>query len=172
TKKLDTAPILRAEELFVSYAGNTVLAIDNMSVQKGEILGVVGANGAGKSTLANSLVGWSRGNPEVGGRVYLNEEAIHQLPTHQRVRKGLLLVPEGKLIFHHKTVAENLTISFAVHQTGTRKVYTREEVYRLFPRLQERASHFGSQLSGGERQMLGIGRALMLGPEVLILDEP
>lgn len=168
----NNSAVLMAKDLHVSYAGNTVLSVDELSINKGEIVGVVGANGAGKSTLANSLLGWSRGNPSVKGSVFLGGESIDNLATHQRVQRGLLLVPEGKLIFNHKTVAENLTTSFDVKPTPGRNLYTRAEIYSLFPRLEERAGHYGSQLSGGERQMLGIGRALMLGPEVLILDEP
>lgn len=164
--------VLQANDLVVSYAGNTVLSINNLSIKKGEVIGVVGANGAGKSTLANALAGWSRGSPKVNGDIYLHGTPIHSWHTHDRVRAGLLLVPEGKLIFNQMSVKENLTTSFTPDTTDNRKIYSRDEVYHLFPRLRERENHFGSQLSGGERQMLGIGRALMLGPQLLVLDEP
>lgn len=168
----ETTNVLRARNLSVSYAGNTAVHLDELNINKGEIVGVIGANGAGKSTLANALAGWSRGDPRAKGEIHLHGTAIHTWQTHQRIREGLLLVPEGKLIFNQMTVEENLTTSFQPQEAPDRKIYSREEVYRLFPRLEERQHHLGSQLSGGERQMLGIGRALMLGPRLLILDEP
>lgn len=168
----DSPVVIRARGLTVSYAGNTAVQINKLSIRKGEIVGVIGANGAGKSTLANALAGWSRGEPKATGEIFLHDAAIHTWPTHQRIREGLLLVPEGKLIFNQMTVHENLTTTFTPESAPDRKVYSREDVYRLFPRLQERQQHLGSQLSGGERQMLGIGRALMMGPRLLVLDEP
>jgi branched-chain amino acid transport system ATP-binding protein len=144
----------------VAYAGNTALSIDQIEVRRGEVLGVVGANGAGKSTLVNALAGWSRGSPRVSGQVMLDGVDLSTMPAHDRARAGLLLVPEGKLVFGEMTVDENL------------RFYDRAAVFELFPRLSERRNHLGSQLSGGERQMLGIGRALMLGPRALMLDEP
>ena len=168
--------VLQAEGLSVAYGGNTALSIDRIEVREGEVLGVVGANGAGKSTLVNAMVGWSRGTPRVSGRVMLDEIDLSRMPSHDRVRAGLLLVPEGKLVFGEMTVDDNLTTlgdaSAMSKGRGTRRVYDREAVFELFPRLRERRQHLGSQLSGGERQMLGIGRALMLGPRALMLDEP
>lgn len=164
--------VLTASNLRVAYAGNRAVDIDSLDVGRGEIVGVVGANGAGKSTLVNALAGWSRGTPRVSGDVMLDGKRIDAWPTHDRVRAGLLLVPEGRLVFGRMSVEENLSTAFAPDAAPDRHVYTRDEVYALFPRLKERADHFGTQLSGGERQMLGIGRALMMGPRVLLLDEP
>ena len=164
--------VLTASNLKVRYGGNTALELANLVVRQGEVLGVVGANGAGKSTLVNALAGWSRGNPRVIGEVALDGQPLGALESHQRARAGLLLVPEGKLVFGQMTVDENLSPIAAPVSVQGRRYYDRDAVFELFPRLAERRNHLGSQLSGGERQMLGIGRALMLGPRALMLDEP
>lgn len=164
--------ILETHDLDVAYGGNRALHVPHLSVGRGELVGVVGANGAGKSTLVNSILGWSRGRPRIAGRVMLQGEDISQLPSFARVRKGLLLIPEGKLIFGTMSVAENLASVSIGPVTEGRKAYSVDEIYDLFPRLKERRGHLGSQLSGGERQMLGIARALRLGPSALLLDEP
>jgi branched-chain amino acid transport system ATP-binding protein len=164
--------VLQADKLTVAYGGNTALSIEHLKVHEGEVLGVVGANGAGKSTLVNAIAGWSRGAPRVSGQVALDGQAVGALAAHDRARAGLLLVPEGKLVFGQMTVDENLSMLAGVQAHAGRRIYDREAVFELFPRLRERRRHLGSQLSGGERQMLGIGRALMLGPRALMLDEP
>jgi branched-chain amino acid transport system ATP-binding protein len=168
------AVVLAAEGLTVAYGGNTALRLDGLQVREGEVVGVVGANGAGKSTLVNAMAGWSRGSPRVTGNVALDGRDIGRLAAHDRARAGLLLVPEGKLVFAQMTVDENLSPPVRAEggEGRGRRRYTRDEVFALFPRLAERRTHLGSQLSGGERQMLGIGRALMLGPRALMLDEP
>ena len=164
--------VLGARRLQVDYAGNRAVDIESLAVSRGEIVGVVGANGAGKSTLVNALAGWSRGMPYVSGEVFLDGRRIDGWSTHDRVRAGLLLVPEGRLVFGRMSVEENLLAAFSSAAAPGRHVYTRDEVYELFPRLKERRLHLGAQLSGGERQMLGIGRALVMGPRALLLDEP
>ena len=164
--------VLELRGLQVSYAGNRALDLDSLAIAPGEIVGVVGANGAGKSTLVNAVVGWSRGTPRAIGEIKLGGQRLDRWSTHERIRAGLVLVPEGRLVFASMTVEENLSIAFAPAPAPGRRVYSREEIYELFPRLGERCRHLGAQLSGGERQMLGIGRALMMGPRVLLLDEP
>lgn len=166
------AEVLEVSGLRVAYGGNQALDLSRLSIRPGEVLGVVGANGAGKSTLVNAIAGWSRGAPKVSGSVRLDGREVGTLPPHERARSGLLLVPEGKLVFGEMSVDDNLDPPIAVGTPEGRHVYSRDEVFELFPRLRERRGHLGSQLSGGERQMLGIGRALMLGPRVLMLDEP
>ncbi len=167
-----TRVILDAKQIRVSYSGHQVLQIDNLAVAAGEIVGVVGANGAGKTTLVNSLLGWSRSRPAVSAEVTLDGSDVSRLSTHERVRLGLLLVPEPRLAFALMTVEENLTAAVVFRERGLRHFYTCEEVYEVFPQLRERRNHLGGQLSGGERQMLGIGRALVMGPRALLLDEP
>jgi branched-chain amino acid transport system ATP-binding protein len=162
-------PVLEAKNLVVAYGGNLALELPHLALRPGELVGVVGANGAGKSTLVNALLGWSRGAPRVSGSVRLAGEEIGGLPTHERVRRGLLLVPEGGPVFARLTVAENLA---AAEASAGRRGYSEDEVYDLFPRLRERLHHAGSALSGGERQMLAIARSLRLGPRALLLDEP
>lgn len=170
---MNTRPVLEATDLRVAYGGNIALDLPRISVRERELVGVVGANGAGKSTLVNALLGWSRGSPKVSGKVMLDGRDMSGLPPHERVRSGLLLIPEGKLVFTQMSVEENLAASVDVPAEGQgRRQYSVEEVYSLFPRLYERRHHLGSQLSGGERQMLGIARALRLGPRALLLDEP
>lgn len=164
--------VLEAHDLVVAYGGNQALHVPHLTVGRGELVGVVGANGAGKSTLVNSILGWSRGRPRITGKVTLEGEDISPLPSFARVRKGLLLIPEGKLIFGTMSVEENLASASIGAVPPGRKAYSVDEIYDLFPRLKERRGHLGSQLSGGERQMLGIARALRLGPSALLLDEP
>lgn len=166
------AHVLSASRLRVAYAGNRAVDVEALAVGRGEIVGVVGANGAGKSTLVNALAGWSRGTPRVAGDVMLDGVRIDGRRPYERARAGLLLVPEGRLAFGSMSVEDNLSTAFAPGRSAGRRVYSRDDVYALFPRLKERARHLGTQLSGGERQMLGIGRALMMGPRALLLDEP
>ncbi len=167
-----SSPVLQVRDLQASYAGNRALDLRTLDLARGEVVGLVGANGAGKSTLVNALMGWSRGEPRLAGQIHLGDQRINAWSTHQRVRAGLLLVPEGKLVFAQMNVEENLSRTFEPPAEPGRHVYSRDEVFELFPQLKQRRQHLGSQLSGGERQMLGIGRALMMGPKALLLDEP
>jgi branched-chain amino acid transport system ATP-binding protein len=170
---MNTRPVLEATNLRVAYGGNVALDVPRIAVRERELVGVIGANGAGKSTLVNGLLGWSRGSPKVSGKVMLDGKDMSGLPPHERVKAGLLLIPEGKLVFTQMSVEENLVAGVnAPYEGQGRRHYSIDDVYALFPRLYERRHHLGSQLSGGERQMLGIARALRLGPRALLLDEP
>jgi len=164
--------VLQCEDLTVRYAGNVALSSVSLSVPAGKMVGLVGANGAGKSTLVNAFAGWSRGRAIVTGRVNLEGQSIDGLAAHQRVSRGLTLVPEGKNIFVELTVDENLGLVRPPAATTGRHVFRLPEVFDFFPRLAERRHHKGAALSGGERQMLAVGRALLAGPRVLMLDEP
>jgi branched-chain amino acid transport system ATP-binding protein len=164
--------VLQCEDLTVRYAGNVALSGVSISVPAGQMVGLVGANGAGKSTLVNALAGWSRGRAIVSGKVKLEGQDIEGLASHQRVSRGLTLVPEGKNIFVELTVDENLGLVRPPQDTTGRHIFSIPEVFDFFPRLAERRHHKGAALSGGERQMLAVGRALLAGPRVLMLDEP
>jgi len=161
-------PILELHDLSVAYAGSAALAVPGLALEAGTLSGVVGANGAGKSTLVNAIAGWSRAAPAVAGRILFDGEDIAALPAHERVRRGLLLVPEGRGVFLSLSVEENLRAVMPPRGRG----FTMDEVFALFPRLAERRRNPAGAMSGGERQMLALGRALRLGPRVLLLDEP
>jgi branched-chain amino acid transport system ATP-binding protein len=164
--------VLACRDLSAWYGGNAALANVDLEVGAGAIVGVVGANGAGKSTLVNALAGWSRGRPRISGQVRLDGEPLDHLSAHARVREGLVLVPEGKGVFNELTVEENLALVRPATDLRGRHVFTRDDVLQLFPRLHERRRHRGATLSGGERQMLALSRALLSAPRVLMLDEP
>jgi branched-chain amino acid transport system ATP-binding protein len=139
-----------------------------MEVYEGEIACVIGANGAGKSTLLNAVMGMVR--PE-SGEIYLEGKPLAK-KSHQVVAQGVSLVPEGRKIFAPLTVDENLTIGAFPRKDKLQVKEDLEWVYTLFPRLKERKGQYAGTLSGGEQQMLSIGRALMSRPRVLLLDEP
>lgn len=164
--------VLSSNNLSVRYAGNVAVSGVDIDVPAGRMVGLVGANGAGKTTLVNALAGWSRGHTVVTGQVQLEGRNIEKLAAHQRVGRGLTLVPEGKNIFAELTVDENLALVRPPADRTGRHLFTTPEVFDFFPRLAERRSHKGAALSGGERQMLAVGRALLAGPRVLMLDEP
>jgi branched-chain amino acid transport system ATP-binding protein len=161
---------LEIRNLAVAYGAGRVLAVDSLVVEQGTLAAIIGPNGAGKSTLVNAIANWSRAEPHVTGTVLMDGRNIASLPAHQRVRLGLQLVPEGRGVFLGLTVAENLRDEAPEGQG--RRVYTIQDVYELFPRLHERRATYGGSLSGGERQMLAVGRALRMAPRALLLDEP
>nr|HEV8011553.1 ABC transporter ATP-binding protein [Bradyrhizobium sp.] len=164
--------VLQSQDLSVRYAGNIALSGVSIGVHAAKMVGLVGANGAGKTSLVNALAGWSRGRATVSGAVRLEGNSIEGLAAHERVARGLVLVPEGKNIFVELTVDENLSLVRRPSDAAGRHNFTLSEVFDFFPRLAERRAHKGAALSGGERQMLAVGRALLACPRVLMLDEP
>lgn len=150
-----------------SYYGN-IQALDNISIEvnKGEIVSIIGSNGAGKSTLLMTLCGIV---PTKSGSIFFNDIDISSLPTHQIIRMGVSQSPEGRRIFPKLTVYENLLIGDPLKKE---KDINLDFIFEIFPRLKERISQRGGTLSGGEQQMLSIGRALVSQPSLLLLDEP
>ena len=138
-------------------------------VDEGEVVCVVGPNGAGKSTLVNTLAGLLRA---AAGSIVMDEEDIGRIPAHRVCAHGLAIVPEGRRIFPHMTVRENLDLGAYRPPARAQRLETLDWVHELFPRLRERAGQAAGSLSGGEQQMLAIGRALMAKPRLLLLDEP
>jgi branched-chain amino acid transport system ATP-binding protein len=163
---------LDATGISARYGGNVALNGVDVAVPVGRMVGMVGANGAGKSTLVNALAGWSRGRPIVRGSVRLDGEPLDGLAPHRRAKRGLVLVPEGKGIFSDLTVSENLALVRPPADIAGRHLFSMDEIFDLFPRLAERSDHKGRMLSGGERQMVAVSRALRAAPRVLLLDEP
>lgn len=164
--------LLEVTDLVVDYGGNRALDLPLLELQTGSLTGVVGANGAGKSTLVNALLNWSRGKPRVRGTLRLDGQDISSLDTHERVRRGIGMVPEGGGIFYRMSVEQNLRAVRVPPRQPGRMTFSIDQVLDLFPRLGERLPQMGSSLSGGERQMLSLARVLMAGPRVLLLDEP
>ncbi|MDQ7971068.1 MAG: ABC transporter ATP-binding protein [Rhodocyclaceae bacterium] len=163
-----TAPLLQVEELGVRYGETRALIDVDLTLGAREVVALVGANGAGKSSLLNALLGLV---PHAGGAVALSGKRIETLPTRQRIAAGLALSPEGRRVFPDLSVEENLDLGDLGRDPGARRE-RRESVCRWFPRLRERRLQMAGTLSGGEQQMLAIGRALMAQPRVLMLDEP
>ena len=157
------ADLLQINALRAGYGEAVVLPDMTFSLAEGQVLALLGRNGTGKTTLINSIVGVTR---RFGGTVTLGGSDLTALRPDQRARAGIGWVPQERNIFRSLTVEENMT---AVAQPGP---WTVERIWEMFPRLKERRTNFGNQLSGGEQQMLAIGRALTLNPKVLLLDEP
>jgi branched-chain amino acid transport system ATP-binding protein len=161
--------MLRVERLEVGYGPLTVLRGISLSVQRGEIVAVVGANGAGKSTLLKAISGLL----PVSGAIHFQGVDITRLAPHRIVALGIAQVPEGRQLFADLTVRDNLELgAFAWARGSDRKWGDMERVFEIFPVLLERSRQLAGTLSGGEQQMLAIGRALMARPKLLLLDEP
>ena len=161
--------ILEVVHLRAGYEAVQVVHDASFTVARGSITALVGGNGAGKTTVIKTIVG---SLPCFAGAVIFKGEEISDQPPHARVNRGLALVPEGRLIFPQLTVAENLRLGAIVPRAQAGYIARRDEIYELFPRLHERRTQMGGTLSGGEQQMLALGRGLMSAPELLLLDEP
>jgi branched-chain amino acid transport system ATP-binding protein len=164
------AELLKVQNLRAGYGEAVVLNDISLSLGEGETLALLGRNGTGKTTLMDTLAGATR---QHGGQIFLGGQPLHSLPSHERAAAGIGWVPQERNIFKSLTVHENLTAVARPGRTGrTSRPWTPERVYEMFPRLAERKTNLGTQLSGGEQQMLAVGRALVLNPRLLLLDEP
>ncbi|MDO9124535.1 MAG: ABC transporter ATP-binding protein [Deltaproteobacteria bacterium] len=161
--------MLKVSEIEVRYSGVPVIHNVSLEVREGELVSIVGANGAGKSTLLKTIAGAL--HPSRGSVQFENQD-ISRLSTAGIVQRGITYVPEARLIFGPLTVQENLEIGAYILNDEEEMKKNLEEVYHLFPRLAERRLQLGGTLSGGEQQMLAIGRGLMSNPKLLMLDEP
>ncbi|MGE5278972.1 MAG: ABC transporter ATP-binding protein, partial [Acidobacteriota bacterium] len=161
-------PILEVRDLTVSYGAIKALKGISIRLLPDEIVTLIGANGAGKSTTLRAIMGLV---PPSGGVILFRGEPMRSTATFKLVRRGLILVPEGRAVFANLSVRENLEMgAYARRDAGIGADF--EKVFRIFPRLEERIKQTAGTLSGGEQQMLAIGRALMSRPKVLLLDEP
>jgi branched-chain amino acid transport system ATP-binding protein len=161
--------LLRVENLRVKYGNIEVLHGVSLEVNQGEIVTILGANGAGKSTTLLSISGLVR---VAAGTLFFENAELQKLRAHDIVKRGIAQVPEGRRIFDTLTVQENLNMGAFVRKDARQVNESREWVYQLFPILKERRQQLAGTLSGGEQQMLAIGRGLMNQPRILLLDEP
>lgn len=160
-------PLLSCQALEAGYGASQVLFGIHLQIAAGEVVSLLGRNGMGKSTTIKALVGALR---PTAGSIHFAGQPTARLPCDAIARMGLAIVPEGRHVFPNLTVREHL-VAFADRRNGLSDVWNLERIYGVFPRLKERQHHLGSQLSGGEQQMLAIGRALSTNPRLLILDE-
>jgi branched-chain amino acid transport system ATP-binding protein len=156
--------MLRVEEINTYYGDSYVLQGISLHVPRGSVVALLGRNGMGKTTLIRSIIGFT---PPKTGKVLFKGVDVTRVPSYRIASMGMGLVPQGRWIFPSLTVKENLLIG--AQKTGE---WGLEEIYSLFPRLKERAKHWGNKLSGGEQQMLAVARALMTNPDLLLMDEP
>ena len=160
--------ILNLVDISVHY--DAVVALDNVSlgVSEGEVVAVMGPNGAGKSTVLKAIMGLA---PVVGGEVYWRQRPL-EAATHEIVKQGISFVPQGRRVFTHLTVLENLEMGCLYLNNAAEKARRLDSVMELFPILHQKRDDLASQMSGGQQQMLALGRGLMAAPDVLLLDEP
>jgi len=160
----EAGPVLEVEDVHTYYGDSHVLQGVSLHVEPSEVLGILGRNGMGKTTLIRSIIGFT---PPRRGRVRFKGKDITEWPPYRMVESGMALVPQGRRVFPSLSVRENLEVA----QSG-RGRWSLERVHELFPRLRDRGGNRANKLSGGEQQMLAIGRALMSNPDLLLLDEP
>jgi branched-chain amino acid transport system ATP-binding protein len=161
--------LLELHNVHTYYGAIHALKGISIEVEEGEIVTLIGANGAGKSTTLNTVCGLLHPRD---GTIYLEGEAIHELPAHEIVMRGVAQAPEGRRVFGRLNVTENLEMGAFARKDKDGIPRDMERVFALFPRLKERARQIAGTLSGGEQQMLAIGRSLMASPRLLLLDEP
>ena len=161
--------LLEVKDLSVYYGVINALKGVSFEVNEGEIVTLIGANGAGKTTTMQSVIGLI---PSRGGSIIYDGKDISKMPCHKIVRLGMSQVPEGRRVFQELTVYENLVMGAYINKDRNKVKSDIEEVYTLFPRLGERKTQLAGMLSGGEQQMLAMGRALMSHPKLMMLDEP
>ena len=161
--------MLKVENLHISYGFIEAVKGIDFEVKDGEIVALIGANGAGKTTTMHALSGLLKPKE---GKIFLDDKEISKIPADKIVSLGLIQVPEGRHVFASQTVKENLELGSYLRKDKDGIKETLDHVYELFPRLKERESQLAGTLSGGEQQMLAMGRALMSKPKVLLLDEP
>jgi branched-chain amino acid transport system ATP-binding protein len=161
------APLLEVSDIETSYGQSRVLFGLSLGIGEGEMVSLLGRNGMGKTTTVRSIMGLT---PASAGSIRFNGEEIRALPAYRVAKRGIGLVPEGRQVFPNLTARENLVATAAARGAGASR-WTLQKVWALFPRLAERAHSMANLLSGGEQQMLAIGRALMTNPRLLILDE-
>ena len=164
-----TEPILQIEGLSSGYGNNKVLDEVSLYVHEGEVVTIIGPNGAGKSTVFKSIVGFCR---IMGGKIRFRGEEITRIRADKALQKGLAYVPQGRIVFPHMTVLENLEMGAFLERDAARLSAGLEKVFALFPLLKERHYQKAGTMSGGEQQMLAIGRGLMMDPDLVLLDEP
>ena len=162
-------PILKVTDLQVFYGVIQAIKGISFEVNQGEVIALIGANGAGKTTTLHTITGLMSA---AKGKVELNGTDITKVPAHKIVEMGMTHVPEGRRVFANLTVYENLRLGAYIRNDKDGIVKSIENVYRKFPRLQERKEQLAGTLSGGEQQMLAIGRALMAEPKIILMDEP
>ncbi len=160
--------ILKVEDIEVKYGDFLAISDLSMQIEKGKITTIIGANGAGKSTLLDTVMGI---NKPTKGKIYFKGEDITKFKTNAIVRKGISMAPEGSLVFEQMSVKENLLMGSYVPESRKKRGELFERVYSLFPILKEKEKQAATFLSGGQRQMLAIARALMADPEIVICDE-
>jgi len=165
----DGGSVLELRGVHVSYGAVRVLTDVSLDVRRGEIVCLLGPNAAGKTTTLRAILGLT---PPRAGQIHLEDERVDGLPTPRIVAKGITMVPENRRLFARMTVRENLEIGAQLRNDAEGIKRDQGKVLELFPRLQERLSQRAGTLSGGEQQMLAIGRALMADPKVLLMDEP
>ena len=161
--------LLDVESISVKYGDIQALWDISFSVAKGQLVALIGANGAGKTTTLKALCGLI---PVAGGEIGYNGTVTSGLPVHKVVDLGITLVPEGRQLFPKMSVEDNLLVGAYLKRTHSKRSQTLKKIYSIFPRLEERRTQSAETLSGGEQQMVAIGRALMQDPQVIMFDEP